>query len=116
MGSNKTGAPTLYKLLLSNAGANMATWSGPRFPNHTSHLVDFGKIAENCSAGCLYEVMSDPTEHHEISAAHPEIVAELQARLEAVEAKAWIPNRGTAMREACNRSRYAGHYGPWIDL
>ena len=94
----------------------MATWSGPRFPNHSSHLNPFGKLVQNCSAGCLYEVVADPTEHHELSAQHPEIVAELRRRLEAVEETAFIPARGHQMKAACDRQRYAGHYGPWIDL
>eukprot|EP01051_Picozoa_sp_SAG22_P013608 SAG22_NODE_1545_length_4156_cov_2.392162_3_plen_270_part_00 len=113
---NTAGAPTLYKLLIGMSGANMATWSGPRFPNASSSAVSFGKIVQNCSHGCLYEVIGDPTEHHEISAAHPQIVAELRQRLEAAEAVAWIPERGTPMKEACDRMRYAGHYGPWLQL
>ena len=31
-------------------------------------------------------MLADPTEHHEISAQHPDIVAKLRTRLEAVEA------------------------------
>ena len=66
--------------------------------------------------GSRYEVVSDPTEHREISAAHPDIVHALLARLEAVEATAFVPDRGGLMSEACDRRRYAGHYGPWLDL
>jgi arylsulfatase I/J len=114
--SSNVAAPTLYKLLLGTSGVNMATWSGPRFPNKSSAAVSYGKIVQNCSQGCLYEVLGDPTEHHEISAAHPEIVAALRQRLEAAEAVAWIPERGAPMKEACDRTRYAMHYGPWLEL
>eukprot|EP01047_Picozoa_sp_COSAG01_P046084 COSAG01_NODE_4296_length_5164_cov_3.628701_11_plen_65_part_00 len=59
---------------------------------------------------------SDPTEHHEISAQHPEIVAALRTRLEEVEATAWVPMRGSPMQAACDRSLYEGHYGPFVKL
>ena len=111
---NNAAPATLYKLLLG--GVPMATYSGPRFPNQTSSAFNYRNIVQNCSQGCLYEVLADPTEHHEISAAHPQIVAELRTRLEAAEALAWIPERGTPMKEACDRTRYSGHYGPWLEL
>ena len=60
--------------------------------------------------------MSDETEHSEISAQHPDIVNRLRRRLEAVEATAWVPNRGGPMAAACDRKRYKGHYGPFVEL
>ena len=60
--------------------------------------------------------MSEETEHSEISAHHPNIVNHLRTRLEAVEATAWVPNRGAPMAAACDRKRYEGHYGPFVEL
>jgi hypothetical protein len=60
--------------------------------------------------------MSDETEHSDISAQHPSIVTQLRRRLEAVEATAWVPDRGGPMAAACDRTRYDGHYGPFVDL
>ena len=64
----------------------------------------------------MSQVLSDPTEHHEISAQHPDIVAKLRTRLEAVEATAWVPDRGKPMEAACDRKRWEGHYGPFMGL
>lgn len=50
------GSPKLYKLLLGTV--KMATWSGPRFPNSTSAAVNYQQLLENCTSGCLYEVLS----------------------------------------------------------
>jgi hypothetical protein len=47
---------TLYKLLLGSV--KMATWSGPRFPNASSASVNYQHLNDNCTAGCLYEVLS----------------------------------------------------------
>ena len=79
-------------------------------------IADTRAFQKDCSLGCLYEVMSDPTEHDEISAHFPHIVSELRARLEQVEATAWVPNRGRPMPAACDRKRYDGHYGPFLEL
>ena len=113
-GGGGGGRATLFKLLLGSVP--FATWSGVRYPNASSGALDPRSITQNCSEGCLFEVMSDPTEHVEISAQHPEVVTELKARLEAVEATAWVPNRGVPMEAACDRKRYDGHYGPFLQL
>eukprot|EP01047_Picozoa_sp_COSAG01_P046083 COSAG01_NODE_4296_length_5164_cov_3.628701_10_plen_194_part_00 len=47
---------TLYKLLLGSV--KMATWSGPRFPNASSASVNYQHLNDNCTTGCLYEVLS----------------------------------------------------------
>ena len=103
----------LYKLLLGEV--KMATWSGARFANSSSSAVDYQHMLDNCSSGCLYELFSDPTEHKDISAQHPDIVATLRSRLEAAESTAWVPSRGKPLLAACDRARYSRHYGPFLN-
>ena len=106
-----------YKLLLGRAGApglGMDGWTGPHFPNASSMNVSWPHAQTDCSGGCLFDLLADPTEHTDLARSMPEKVAELTARLEAAEATAWAPGRGTAQRKACDvAAANGGFYGPF---
>tara|TARA_B110000208_G_scaffold140602_1_gene169659 strand:+ start:172 stop:1992 length:1821 start_codon:yes stop_codon:yes gene_type:complete len=120
----KNGSITaLWKLLIGSKqaeGVSQASWTGPHFPNRTnSNTTDWHAIVENCSAGCLYDVLADPTEHvrrESDARIGAKWVAKLTAELEAVEATAFAPHRGKPLPAACAiyASRYSNHYGPFV--
>jgi len=61
----------MYKLVIGELC--MDTWQGPNFPNATSH-IDPGKMCQDCgNDGCLFELLSDPTEHVNLAKQHPEV-------------------------------------------
>ncbi|CAE8635175.1 unnamed protein product [Polarella glacialis] len=68
---------------------------------------------EDCSAGCLYDVLNDPNEHEDVAKKHPEVVAELKARLKELNSGIFHKYRGTADVAGC--TPWNGFYGPFID-
>ena len=95
-----------YKLLLGKVENNW--WTGPTYPNSSTYPS--GNY--NCGAkGCLFNVFADPTEHTDVAADHPDIVAELTKV--AKEYVVYNPNRGTNDGEACKKAfnKHSGFYG-----
>ena len=53
-------------------------WTGPVYPNSTTYPTGTLQCG---AAGCLFNVLTDPYEQHEVSAQHPGVVAELAAEI-----------------------------------
>ena len=100
-----------YKLLLGKLANNWYT--GPVYPNSSVYPTG----GYDCKEGCLFNVFTDPTEHDDVAAAHPEIVAALTRVAEAQTATAYNPDRGVDDGEACKKAFavHDGFYGPFID-
>ena len=98
----------------------MTGWTGPVYPNNTGAQPGFYPKGwqHDCGAGGeLYDVQADPTEHVNLAASKPDVLATMQARLAALNAGNFEPDRGTGDRAACAQARkYGGFYGPWVDL
>jgi len=95
-----------------------AEWGGPQYPNETTVTDPIDKHSFKCPfQGCLYDVVADPTEHHEVSAANPDVVAAMKAELQKQAKTIWSTSHKTdsACKEAA-RSIYGGFYGPWKEL
>jgi hypothetical protein len=114
----------LWKLLLGQAP--QAIWTGPRFPNaSTATQTPAEQVFADCGmkTGCLYELLSDPSEHRDVAAQFPETVASLRAALERSNKTVWSPSRPTSSR-ACDvalAQRKDPHYdfgwwGPFADV
>ena len=59
---------------------------GPRYPNGTVPQPQ----SQDCGdAGCLYNVIDDPTEHEDLAAAQPDVLANLTARFAELAATAY---------------------------
>eukprot|EP00756_Hemistasia_phaeocysticola_P054128 Hpha_TRINITY_DN30070_c0_g1::TRINITY_DN30070_c0_g1_i1::g.21442::m.21442/K12375/ARSI_J; arylsulfatase I/J len=104
-----------YKLLWGSF--DEAIWTGPQFPNKTSNPSAWTTTA-NCSAGCLYNLIADPTEHNDIAADNPALVAQLKQRILAINLTAFSPNRGSISPSACSvaTGQYRGFWGPFANL
>ena len=100
-----------YKLILGKQAS--AFWQGPEYPNSTTYPAG----SENCgTAGCLYNVFTDPTEHDEISGSNPTIVADLLKLINDAQKTVFNPDRGTDDGTACEVafSKYGGFFGPFL--
>ena len=79
--------------------------------------VLLGKV--DCSAGCLYDVVADPSERVELSAARPAVKRALLARLRTlINTTAFAPDRGAIDPRACDvgLARWNGTWGPFAFL
>ena len=108
-----------YKLLWGNVIEN--AWTGPFYPNATTSWCDSCPLDCGTAAKpvCLFNVLTDPTEHEEISAAHPDIVASMAARIAQLQAGIFAPDRGEAdTTDACTalRGKWGGFIGPFLPL
>ena len=125
-------------------------WQGPHYPNSTTNTCCFGGDLESgmcptddpcppggetdCSDGCLYEVRSDPTEHHElVGQQYAAKKYALTKRIEELKESAFTPVRCTcddgfggiscggascADTRACDTAlgKNGGFWGPFVDV
>ena len=107
-----------YKLLLGNIA--QAGWTGPQFPNTTSHW-DPNESKETCgnstATGCLYDIYNDPGEHHNLASLHTDVWHSMMQRLLEINQTFFAPNRGSKDPVACNMATgvYGGFWGPFVD-
>jgi hypothetical protein len=123
-GANSIGDPYMgvqaliradgYKLILGTTHQNV--WTSPAYPNKSS---SWKNDPYDCGGkgGCLFNVFTDPTEHLDVAAAHPDIVASMRARIAELNATLYNPNRGKSDQAgACSKGMgdYGGFWGPWL--
>eukprot|EP00929_Paragymnodinium_shiwhaense_P048483 TRINITY_DN24505_c0_g1_i1.p1 TRINITY_DN24505_c0_g1~~TRINITY_DN24505_c0_g1_i1.p1 ORF type:complete len:449 (-),score=76.09 TRINITY_DN24505_c0_g1_i1:212-1558(-) len=91
---------------------------GPQYPNMSSIDDPISNHHYHCpTQGCLFNVVEDPSEFHEVSAQHPEIAAAMQKEMEKRAKTIW-----TAPRKEDPKCRetafnvYGGFYGPWKEI
>jgi hypothetical protein len=114
-----------YKLIVE-ASADYAAWSGPTFPNASSSASPVKGVTLDCAAGCLFDVVSDPTEHDELSASMPQKLAELMADYTTAKESFFSNNdtgtmscpAGISMPCACWMAthKYGGFIGPYQEV
>jgi arylsulfatase B len=66
--------------IVNGTQGGLGLWQGIQFPNATDqipqHGPDFG-----CPTGCLFNILEDPTEHHDLKDIYPDEFSMLWARL-----------------------------------
>lgn len=92
---------TTYKLILGTPGKlyiiDQDTVTGPLWPNSSSHLVPTthsrtcGRKAER---GCLFDVIADPLEEHNLGEKMPGLFASMLARIDELQKTVYSPKRG----------------------
>ena len=125
-----------HKLILGERPSTaFAVWTGPQNPNSTYRNSSSGgnPMAWNCSActppvvlgtinctgGCLYNVVDDPSELVELSTSLPAVkTALLERLLFLINTTAFNPDRGTEDPRACEVgiAKYSGFWGPFAYL
>lgn len=118
--SNQTLIQGQWKLM--RGSMPYATWQGPQYPNASTpaHPPD---PAINCGTGCLFNIAQDLTEHSDVAAENPDIVAAMVARLDYLS-KSFFSNNdtgvnicppGISMPCACwaALNKWNGFFGPY---
>ena len=70
----------------------------------------------DCSAGCLFNLTADITEHNDLAAEQPELVATMGARIREINATAFSPQRGAPSPLGCQVAlrQNGGFWGPFV--
>ena len=71
---------------------------------------------DNKGPGCLFNVLADPSEYHDLASQHPDIVTRLRTRIAEHQKTVYSPDRGTHDRNMCltGLDRHNGFLGPWL--
>ena len=102
-----------YKILTGNV--NLAGWTGPVYPNTTKPSGI--SAVEHCGdSGCLYNIIDDPEEYTNLAEKMPDMLKEMQAKLNKYQATRFTPNRGSDSPAACETALnvYHGFWGPFV--
>jgi arylsulfatase I/J len=94
-----------YKVLFGNVIEN--TWTSAFYPNASTSWCDTCPLDCGTAAApkCLFNILEDPTEHENLAASKPDIVAAMAARLAELQAGIFAPDRGQpATTEPCRAS------------
>ena len=104
-----------YKLLVGKI--RQAGWCGQVHPNISTTWNSFETI-ENCSypgkLGCLFDVLNDEGEHHDLSLEMPEKAQEIYDKMLRAEKKFYNPNRGDPDPRACDIAESTGFWQPYL--
>lgn len=108
-----------WKFITGGSFMKQSAWGGPQYPNMSTAADPIDKHSFTCpSSGCLYDVVSDPTETDEISHKHPQVVEWLQKELETRSKTIWSRHHSWERAE-CDRAveeLYGGFYGPFREV
>ncbi len=97
----------------------MTGWQGPSYPNNTGPQPGFIPKGwpHDAGAGELYDIFADETEHDNLAATLPGVLARMQARLAELNVGNFAPGRGTPDIGACVQAiKNGGFYGPWVNV
>ena len=103
-----------YKILTGEM--LQAGWTGPKFPNSTSPHGGILQVKDCGDDGCLYDIRKDPEERQDLAKTMPDVLKQMQQRLEKQRATYFNPNRGTVWPGACDvaLNKYSGFWGPFL--
>ena len=115
-----------WKLLIESR-VSPAFWQGDVYPNSSSAAGtqampnkvlcgDPQASGDDKGPGCLFNVLTDPSEYHDLALQHPDIVTRLRTRIAEHQSTVYSPDRGTHDRDMCltGLDRHNGFLGPWL--
>ena len=113
-----------YKILLGPSnqqylvGQDLLT--GPIFPNNSLPIVVPVLNPKVCDRtpenGCLFNVLTDPSESNNLAQDMPELFNELLKRLDEIRDTVYSPIRGHKNSAACDQAEHNGYYwGPFFE-
>ena len=101
-----------YKLLVGEV--RQAGWPGPLHPNASSAWDSYNDVLD-CRTGCLFDVLADPSERHDLAATMPAKRDELLRKLRDAEPSWFNPDRGEPDPRACEIAKATGHWQPFME-
>jgi hypothetical protein len=107
-----------WKYVKGNTTMIEAAWGGEVYPNAStaSDPID-GHTIKCPSRGCLFDVVADVREAHEVSADNPKIVDEMRTLMGLEAASMWSqPHKNDPECAAAATARYGNFYGPWREV
>ena len=118
-----TNSSRLWKLFGSGftstpqGATGWACFPGPVYPNATNPGCRSDGNCDKELGGCLFELNSDASEHADVAAIEDEVMKSMIARLGALQASLFTPDRGQMDERACEQVlANGGFYGPWLFL
>lgn len=117
-----------FKLLVGKVWQN--GWCGQLHPNKTQPWNTWGpgqfllchyRRADKNKRGCLFDVINDPEERHDLSLEMPEKAEEIYAKMKEAQKTWYNPKRGfqgSARKpdpKACHVTKSTGFLGPWLN-
>ena len=101
-----------YKIITGHV--NFSVWTAPHSPNATKHGAL--QVIEDCGDGCLFNIKTDPNEHVNLATKMPDILQEMQKKLQQYQKTHFYPDRGHRWPEACTTAlnKYGGFWGPFL--
>lgn len=119
--SPRTDIPISHNMLISGdykiitGDVDYSAWTGPQFPNTTTTSKQV-HITAHCGDGCLFNVKHDPYEYDNLASSMPDILAQMQKKLQKYQQTYFNPDRGSGSPEACKTAlnKYGGFWGPFL--
>lgn len=73
---------------------------------------------QNCSLGCLYNIIQDPYEYHDLALEEPQLLKQMWSELDELNKGIFKPDRGNQSMAACTvgMNEYRGFYGPFVNV
>ena len=111
--SNTTLISGDYKILVGNV--DQAGWTGPVYPN-TTKPSGISAVEKCGKSGCLYNIQEDPEERKNLADTMPDMLKEMQMKLEKYSSGRFNPDRGNSWPGACDiaTKTYNGYWGPFV--
>jgi len=106
-----------YKLLVGQI--RQSGWCGQIHPNLTKpwdsfNTVEACTVPEKGKIGCLFDVLEDPGEHHDLAIEMPQKAKEIFQKMKEAE-KLWFnPDRGSPDPKACVIASETGFWQPFL--
>ena len=94
-------------------------WPGPVYPNASSGPNGAGAgdlwPAQDCSAGCVFDIFADPGEHDDLGPQNPQLRAKLIGWLATANRSIYSPPRQPNDARCCSQAdENGGFMGPWL--
>ena len=102
-----------YKIITGNI--KYSVWTGPQYPNATTTPKNI-HIEEHCGDGCLFNIKNDPNEYENLAGKMPNVLADMQKKLQKYQATYFNLDCGEKSPKACETAlnKYGGFWGPFL--
>ena len=116
----RTDIPISYDTLISGdykiitGDVEYGVWTGPQFPNTTTTSKQI-HITAHCGDGCSFDINEDPYEYENLATKRPDVLAQMQKKLQKYQSTYFNPDRGKTWPGACATAldKYGGFWGPF---